>query len=758
MMFRLRIIAVAAAAIVSFHVGLCSGSTQGSRYWSWGWGLYGLLAQSEPLDNARFDWTYVCFGNDAADDSTVRRCNEVLKLNPKHRFVLRVWPISNLGDCKENNFQATLFHYLYMPGIRQKVLNEVRRQIHVMLKGINKPENVVGATFLEELPGHFTSAPFGSQWATWKKGDALPWDILRFQEQIEAELGEPFDLRSERHRIWWGRKYVKVLGEIHQVMKEALGTRPVLYYQATQYSSLDQLADNKQSKLDSDPNLLPYHLREIVSPGKADGIFGYPNSALVWEQQTQRPVLTLNCLVFSQISVSPRMRLCPLPEMTALARWEYSGNLGSFLFPDSGRLNDVWKEPPHEVGMFWTTVNSIRRFAWENNVNIDIVRSGLPPVITTLYDLSNLPSMGLIHVSANVWNRREPSWFGGNYESSILKDVHIKFKIPDGLHMAADHQAGTTVLLGNLGPQSGEVVDWDVKLDRTGTNIPPIEPFKFIAEAEDGIQGEVSSSPFEQSVPTFESHVVRRSGERWLETAFRPGAKFSAVELSSLGPDIYWPSLKGDSQQTRVTYRDNLRVGTRLVIRPGRQAKLYVKELFSEYERHFYPNRTNYSGAVEFRKGYHVFAVTAPIVHSGDKYRISLNGWAMDGGNTMVVVQFKGMEAGRLEQKDNTVLINSFTNVPRTVESSEIIVPKFEGDQASVTIHFYRYKNTGVVYYKEFGFCQSDFPPGGVDVSEKMSGTLENPAGPFTVWTYEDLSDPGFSRMAENGDTISRPE
>ena len=139
-----------------------AGAAEPNHYWEWGWGSYGMRAgELSVIDVARFDWTAISFGNDPADQTTVDRCNEILRLNPKHKFVIRVWPISYLGDCPENSHQATLFHYLYAPGVKEKLLAETRRQIELIVKGVSKPENVVGSHFLEELPGTFCPG-FGS--------------------------------------------------------------------------------------------------------------------------------------------------------------------------------------------------------------------------------------------------------------------------------------------------------------------------------------------------------------------------------------------------------------------------------------------------------------------------------------------------------------------------------------------------------------------------------------------------------------------
>ncbi|MDP7134388.1 MAG: hypothetical protein QF437_28075, partial [Planctomycetota bacterium] len=131
------------------------------QYWEWGVGAYfGGLGNMTLLDVARYDWVYLCYGNISASKETTELLNQMLELNPDLKIVIRVWPIMSAGDCKENRYQATFLHYLYKPGVKEKVLKNVRAQISVVLDHISKPENVAGLTFLEELPGHFSGSPF----------------------------------------------------------------------------------------------------------------------------------------------------------------------------------------------------------------------------------------------------------------------------------------------------------------------------------------------------------------------------------------------------------------------------------------------------------------------------------------------------------------------------------------------------------------------------------------------------------------------
>jgi len=78
----------------------------------------GHLRQWLIEDIARFDWSLVNFGSVPDNQQTVDRCNAILRVNPNHRFVIRIWPISNQGRLPNNRYMATLWDYFYNPKSR----------------------------------------------------------------------------------------------------------------------------------------------------------------------------------------------------------------------------------------------------------------------------------------------------------------------------------------------------------------------------------------------------------------------------------------------------------------------------------------------------------------------------------------------------------------------------------------------------------------------------------------------------------------
>jgi hypothetical protein len=716
---------------------------ENSRYWSWGWGTYGLgtnLANNpdNALDNARFDWTFICFGNDPADQSAVDRCNEILKLNPKHKFVIRVWSIGGLGDCKENRNQATFLHYLYAPGVREKLLAETRRQIELIVKGVSIPESVVGCTFLEELPGHFSSAPFGGRW---KAGEDLPWDIKRFQKEIAAELGETFDMMNPKHRQWWGQQYVKVISEINKTMKEASGGRIVIYYQETNQVALDQVEDGQQAYKNRPPYaVIPIHYADILKPGLCDGIFGYPNNQTVWDQQTLSIARKLKCCFFSQISQPPGMRLSKLEEMTALARVEMPGNLGAFIFPTAGRKIRAWNELTYQDDSYWTYVDHIRKFGWDNKIGIDIVDRALQPRISADYKCSGTSKTGFIHLQAQVLNPRDPSWYGGSADRATMKNLKVTLSVPDGFSIPHENNAGPTLTLGDLAAQECRALDWWVRLDKDTPEIPAGKGFLISVAADNGVQGKQLYTGADQTVPSFETHLLFRSGDSWVEPFYR-GEPFPLVaELRSLRNDILFPQLDGGYR--KVVYRDILPPYTRLRIGPGAKATLLPDPLFEEATLHFSPHKANAEGAVEFKDGYLLYGAGPVKVHSGESYKIKLTGWSPDGGQPLVVARFEGNKNGKNESSDMQAICASFTKEKTTAESPEIKVPIFDKGDVRLRFYFYRFQSKGSLFLESFDCRRTDIPEAGLDVSSRLEGILADLVPPFTTWIYRDLSDP----------------
>jgi hypothetical protein len=707
------------------------------RYWEWGWGSYG---SGTDLDVARYDWSLINFGSVPADQTTVDRCNRILALNPQHKFVIRVWPVLSLGNAPENRYQMTLPQYFYQEGTKEKMLAAARAQVEVILHGLTDPSRVVGSCFLEELPS-VLSVP--------RPGEPLPWDFAPFADRIAAELGAPsFDSTKEEHLLWWGRKYCDLLGDVHRSLKQATAGRTVLYWQATHWYTLDHLAAG-ESCLNPRLNCLPFRYADILKEGVCDGIFGYPNNAAIWQKQTVQMIEKLNCLVFSQTSVPSFMRLCHFDEALEMARWQNPGNLGTFIYVETvGRGRRAWNEMPYVDGTrYWTITDHYRRVGWQHHIGMEVVRRALQPQLLLDYDLTGKQQGGFVHLWAQIYNPRHPSWFGDDLNASTLTASEVALQVPAGFSVPLQNNAGATLRLGDIGPLDCKAGEWWVSVDGDGT-IPAGQAFTASVSANGGATRVQASSDLAQAaIPTREPRAIARSGDTWIEPAYRQGIPQPAAELHALASEIVFPELAvGDR---RVLYRGTLEAGMRLVIGPGLRARRFDAPVFADDVRRLAAAAAGKPEA-GFSDGYLVWSTPAVSVDPGKTYRIAVTGRAENGGNCLVIAHFTGTRGEAPNQSEDVVCFaNQFATEERTL-TGDLVVPEFKVGTARIVLRFYRFKSAGTVIYKDFDVRAPGFTPDGTDVTTSLEGTLPPLDEPFTRWTYRDLSDP-----AESGAKIS---
>ena len=58
---------------------------------------------------------------------------------------------------------ATLWDYFTLPDVKEKLRDKIRQQIELLHNGLDRPEAIVGMTYLEELPQHFDQLPLQIQ-------------------------------------------------------------------------------------------------------------------------------------------------------------------------------------------------------------------------------------------------------------------------------------------------------------------------------------------------------------------------------------------------------------------------------------------------------------------------------------------------------------------------------------------------------------------------------------------------------------------
>ncbi len=697
------------------------------HYWELGVGCYyGGVQDGAELDVARYDWLYLCFGNIGATPETVEQLNRLLEINPELKIVIRVWPIMSLGDCPENRYQATFLHYLYKPGVKEGLIENIHAQVSVVLDNISRPENVVGLTFLEELPGHFSGGPFRRN----ETGGELTWDLERFRAEIEAERGKPL-VWDDETRLWWGEKWVEVLGEIHAAMKEASGGRLVWYYQQTNHLSLDMVAEG--APLDR-PMLVPIRWADIIRPGVCDGFFAYPNNQAVWERYVAL-ARDNDWLFFSQVSHPGGMRLCAWDECLAMAKQRVPQNMGYFLYCSGDcAARKAWNDDPGiPEGPEWNTRGVSRRLHWRRilaleDVGMGVVRAYPPLRLYADLPLEGAEPGGMIHPRVIVENAREESFFLDPAEA-IAHDASITLSAPEGFVVDPNASGPPTLTLGDLQPGERRVADWwvTVPADFDGT---PAGPFGLRAEADEGGPTELTARE-DTAIALAQPHDVGESGTEWLEPGFRLATNVQpAVAIDCLRDTVTNPSV-GDNG-ARVRYEGALERGMRLVMRPRAGSTLTVLPLLDDdgASRADADDPTGFRG---FDDGYLVVRLgVRREVTPGAALRVSISGRSEGGAQSHVILRFV-LEGG--ETRDVGGLTNRFGDDWREIEG-EFTVP--EGAAELQQVFLYRFGREGAVWYGPVAVQPTDGAEGR-DVSAQVTGSFPTlRRGQFTVMRYED--------------------
>jgi hypothetical protein len=698
------------------------------RYWELGTGCYyaGTWGITD-LDAARCDWIYVLFGNLAPSEDTVAGINRLLAINPDLKVVLRIWPIMNKVNCPENKHQATFLDYLYGPGIREKVDQSIHDQVRVVMDNISKPENVVGLTFLEELPAHFSARPFGNN----ETGRELPWDLERFQSRIEAERGKPL-VWDDETRLWWGRKWVEAINSVHATMKKASGGLLVWYYQQTNHLSLDMVPEG--TPLDT-RNLLPIHWRDIIKPGLCDGFFAYPNTRAIWDRYLE--LATANdWLFFSQVSHPGRMRGCAWKECLKLAKTRVRQNMGCFLYCE-GNCADrkAWNDDPDvPAGAAWSTpgvsrVLHLRRILAKQKVGMDVVRAY--PAIRLRADLplDSVRADDHLDLRVVVENTRQASFYP-DPDEAVAQRVSITVRAPTGFRLVRAASSRAKQSLGDMKPGQRCIAGWRFKVGR-GYKGTPAGAFKITARA-DGSPPTVLELDADTTVPFARPHEIGISGAEWLEAPFRlPKVDLQpTIEIEALRGSVRDPSV-GDAS-ARVTFGGVLEEGARLVMHPDRGSRIFVQPLVDDdgSSRADAKDPTGFAGV---SKGYliHRIRVGKPVT-PGMPVRLTITGKVAGGERNHTILRFATSDGHR----DVGALTNYLGKQWKKVAGPVIPPP---GATSLEWIYLYRLDRKGTAWYGPVAVERTDVPPGGKDVSGSVNGdfpTLRK--GALHAFSYRD--------------------
>lgn len=543
-----------------------------SHYWQLGVGSYGATSGSNDtwsgfadLDRARMDWVFVNLGS---ENTTGKELNRLLKLNPKLKIVVRLWPIGNIGPHRENRGTATFLDYLFADGVKEKILAETSRQIRSILDPIEKPGNVIGFTFLEELPMHFTGEEL-----TQTDSSKLPWLLAHYQKQIEAERGKPLIWDADTRR-WWGLKFVQVLNEINAHIKKESGGRRVFVYIQTNHDILDYYPDGHDL---NQSNLLPFHYKDVIKPGVADGFFAYGNNAAIWKRYTDIATKN-NWLFFSQLAHPGVMRLAPSwDESVRLVSTNLPQNLGYFFYCEGNcqrrSFNDDLTVPDDDNFRPASIPSHFRRFAAQHNVGVDVVQRALVPTLQLEYNTESTKTGDWVFFNLLVHNGRNSSWHL-KPDDLTLKRARVTIQPPDGLPLAPMNSFPDTVEMGNIEADQVMNIMWWARA-REAVRISKDKPVRVTLEAGNCPRVELVKDTASSIIEPPPFREVRRSGEQWVWPAYHLKTNNqlpTTIALQCVRDTATNPSITIDN--ARIIWTGCLTNGQSLVLGPGREAKL----------------------------------------------------------------------------------------------------------------------------------------------------------------------------------------
>ncbi len=304
-----------------------------------GAGAYGPCDAASVAANARWDWLLIPFGNVADTPQGMQQFNRFLTLNPHQKYLVRLWPIDNVG-LPVYGGQATFLDYLFNPAARQYIRATIRRQIKMVQDQLAKPQNVVGYTFLEETPahwglggelraGHFTK---------------LPAAVVHYRQAIAKAYGHPLKC-DERFWLWLGKEYVSSLRSIYRLIHKEAPGKLILYWQHTNYLTLDDASFDGFPG--TQPMLYPYRWTAIIKKPLCDGLMAYAGIPWkTWQHRYMAPVRKHDWFFFSQLSHPGSMRLASWATALKEAKDPLPQNLGYFFYCGDD-LTDAspWADP-----------------------------------------------------------------------------------------------------------------------------------------------------------------------------------------------------------------------------------------------------------------------------------------------------------------------------------------------------------------------------------------------------------------------------
>ena len=477
-------------------------------YWDLGVGGYGsnVLSDITLLDRARMDWLYVCFGNEPASKANTERLNKYLEMNPKQKYVIRLWPIFRHKRPGSNQVTpVTFLDYLYMPGIKQKLQKTIKSQVDSVMLHISDKNAVYGFTFLEENPTHFSDR--GDRLAL---GAVPSRDMIYYKAQYEKETGKKLDKWNEDTRRWWCAKYLQVTNEINSYIKEVSGGKRVFMYFLSHTRTLDFLAPGENV---TGPSILTFYMKDVIGHG-ADGLFAFPTNAY-YLKKWQDLCKELKVPYFSQLSVGGQMRLPSWKDTLAIAKDKSKENVGYFFhaFDDiRGQWNDApyGKDDPMIQDKFG---KKYRMHCAAENVGMDVIRKNFAPELKFDHELKNLQIGGYAPVYCIVRNPADDSWFSAQDKGSgTMKNIRMKIELPKEFELPMPNNPyPVNMTLEELQGGESTIITWWVR--RVAESPAPDKVFvKITASPENAKETVVSSAQGIHRIKAPKFYSVSHSG------------------------------------------------------------------------------------------------------------------------------------------------------------------------------------------------------------------------------------------------------
>ena len=571
------------AGIVAIALLSAGCSTGGNKekasdynYWDLGVGGYGsnYAGDITHLDRARMDWLYVCFGNEPATKANTERLNSYLKINPKQKYVIRLWPVFRHKRPGSNQVTpVTFMDYLYMPGIKERLRKSIKSQVDSVMLYIDDKDAVYGFTFLEENPTHFSD-----------RGDRLPLnappprDMVYYKAQYEKETGKKLVKWNEDTKRWWCAKYLQVTNEINSYIKEVSGGKRVFMYFLSHTRTTEFLAPGESIM---GPMVMTFSMKDVIGHG-ADGLFAFPTNKYYLEKW-QKLCAELKVPYFSQLSVGGMMRLPSWKDALAIAKSKSKENLGYF-FHAFDDIRGQWNDAPYGKGdplILDQFGKKYRMHCAAENVGMDVVRKNFAPQLLFDHELKNLKIGSYAPIFCIIKNPADSSWFPvGEKDAGVMKNIKMTLEIPEEFELPIPNNPyPVNMTLDELPGGESTIITWWVRRIRKSPD--PDKIFvRITATPENARKSEVSSDKGIFRIKPPKSYPVSFSGNIIdhidYDLSFNVRRYDTEITLECIARTCVRPAIT--LRKDRIVWNGMLRKKDKLRFLPGEKVLLKRKD------------------------------------------------------------------------------------------------------------------------------------------------------------------------------------